>query len=80
LASLGWVVVPRPPYSPDLAPCDFLLFPTMKRTLQGKRFDTVEEVKTTSQEALNNNKLQQFHRCFTQCHIHLENEYFMVSL
>ena len=22
LASLGWTVVPHPPYSPDLAPCD----------------------------------------------------------
>jgi len=38
----------------------------MKKTLKGKRFTTVEEVKTTSQEALHNIKLQQFQRCFTQ--------------
>jgi hypothetical protein len=38
----------------------------MKKTLKGKRFTTVEEVKTASQEALNNIKLQQFQRCFTQ--------------
>jgi len=31
LASLGWAVVPHPPYSPDLSPCDFFLFPTMKK-------------------------------------------------
>ena len=31
LASLGWTVVPHSPYSPDLAPCDFLLFPTIKK-------------------------------------------------
>jgi hypothetical protein len=31
LASLGWTVIPHPPYSPDLAPCDFFLFPTMKK-------------------------------------------------
>ena len=31
LATLGWTVVPHPPYSPDLAPCDFFLFPTMKK-------------------------------------------------
>jgi hypothetical protein len=37
-----------------------------KKTLKGKRFTTVEEVKTASQEALNNIKLQQFQRCFTQ--------------
>jgi hypothetical protein len=34
--------------------------------LKGKRFSTVEEVKTVSQEALNNIMLQQFQRCFTQ--------------
>jgi len=66
LASLGWTVVPHPPYSPDLAPCNFFLFPTMKKTLKGKRFATMEEVKTASQEALNIIKLQQFQRCFTQ--------------
>jgi len=38
----------------------------MKKTLKGKRFSTVEEVKTASHEALNNIKLQQFQRCFTQ--------------
>jgi len=35
LASLGWTVVPHQPHSPDLAPCDFFLFPTMKKTLKG---------------------------------------------
>jgi hypothetical protein len=28
----------HPPYSPDLAPCNFLVFPTMKRELRGKKF------------------------------------------
>jgi hypothetical protein len=28
----------HPPYSPDLAPCDFWAFPTMKRELRGKKF------------------------------------------
>jgi len=31
---------PHPPYSPDLAPSDLSLFPTMKKTLKGKRFAT----------------------------------------
>jgi len=38
----------------------------MKKALKGKRFATMEEVKRASQEALNNIKLQQFQRCFTQ--------------
>jgi hypothetical protein len=28
----------HPPYSPDLAPCDFWAFPTMKREFRGKKF------------------------------------------
>jgi hypothetical protein len=28
----------HPPYSPNLAPCDFWAFPTMKRELWGKKF------------------------------------------
>ena len=31
-------VVPHVPYSPDLAPSDFWLFPTMKDTLRGRTF------------------------------------------
>jgi hypothetical protein len=66
LAPLGWTVIPHPPYSLDLASCDFFLFPTMKKTLKGKRFATVEEVKTASQEALNSIMFRQFQRCFTK--------------
>jgi hypothetical protein len=35
-------VIPHPPYSPDLAPCDFFLFPKMKMKLKGRRFDTTD--------------------------------------
>jgi transposase len=28
----------QPPYSPDLAPCDFWLFPKLKSMLKGRRF------------------------------------------
>ena len=33
--------VPQPRYSPDLAPCDFWLFPK----LRGCRYETIEEMK-----------------------------------
>jgi transposase len=36
--------VPHPPYSPDLAPADFFLFPKLKTTLKGRRFQTIEEI------------------------------------
>jgi hypothetical protein len=35
------VVVEHSVYSPDLAPCDFFLFPTMKNVLKGTNFDTM---------------------------------------
>jgi hypothetical protein len=45
-------VIPHPPYSPDLAPCDFFLFPKMKLKLKGRRFDTIEEIQAESQRVL----------------------------
>jgi len=41
-------VVPQPPYSPDLAPADFFLFPKLKSSLKGRRFQTVEEIEENS--------------------------------
>ena len=32
------------PYSPDLALCNFWLFPKLKSPLKGKRFQTVDEI------------------------------------
>ncbi|PSN56149.1 hypothetical protein C0J52_03342, partial [Blattella germanica] len=40
----GWEVLYHPPYSPDLSPCDYDLFPKMKEPLRGRRFRTVEDV------------------------------------
>ena len=38
---MGIKTVPQPPYSPDLAACDFWLFPK----LRGCRYETIEEMK-----------------------------------
>ena len=38
---MGIKTVPHHPYSPDLAPCDFWLFPK----LRGCRYETIEEMK-----------------------------------
>jgi hypothetical protein len=32
----------HPPYSPDLAPCDFFLFPRMKQVIKEKGFAGLE--------------------------------------
>jgi hypothetical protein len=45
-------VNPHPPFSTDLAPCDFFLFPKMKLKAKGRRFDTIEEIQAESQIVL----------------------------
>ena len=37
--------VPHRPYSPDLAPCDFWLFPKLKKKIRGCRYETIEGMK-----------------------------------
>jgi hypothetical protein len=49
-------VIPYPPYSPDLAPCEFFLFPKVKLKLKGRRFDTIEEIQAESQRALDTDR------------------------
>jgi hypothetical protein len=36
-SEIGETPLEHPPYSPDVAPCDFWVFPTMKRELRGKK-------------------------------------------
>jgi hypothetical protein len=38
IANLGWIVLPHPLYSPDLAPSDFHLFRPIKDGLRGQHF------------------------------------------
>ena len=45
LTKMGMKTVPYSPYSPDLAPCDFWLFPKLKENLRGCRYETTEETK-----------------------------------
>jgi histone-lysine N-methyltransferase SETMAR len=50
----GYEILPHPPYSPDLAPSDFFLFPQMKTPLRGRRFDDTDEViQEVEQEVFN---------------------------
>ena len=42
----------HPPYSPDLAICDFFLFSTVKDHLPGRKFKSKEELGTAITEAL----------------------------
>jgi [histone H3]-lysine36 N-dimethyltransferase SETMAR len=41
----GFEVIIHPPYSPDLAPSDYYLFPNLKKSLRGKHFPDNESLK-----------------------------------
>ena len=45
---MGIKTVCYPPYSPDLIPCDFCLFPK----LRGCRYETIEEMKEAVTKAI----------------------------
>ena len=54
--------MPQPPYSPDMAPCDFFLFPKIKRPLKGRRFTAIDDIKTASLKELK--AIPKFEKCF----------------
>lgn len=64
LASKNIPVVPHPPYSPDLAPCDFFLFPRLKCTLKGHRFEDVNETIDNATQELKAITTEEIQRCF----------------
>ena len=63
------------PYSPDLAPCDFFLFPEIKSLLKGTPFFDIDSIKmaaTTELKKILENAFQEYfeswkrrmHKCF----------------
>jgi histone-lysine N-methyltransferase SETMAR len=44
LREFRWEILPHPPYSPDLAPCNFFLFPKLKEHIKGVHWESISEV------------------------------------
>ena len=57
---MGIKTVHQPPYSPDVAPCDFWLF----LTLRGCRYETIEEMKEAVTKVINTLTQEDFHGTF----------------
>ena len=75
-------LLPHPPYSPDLAPCDFYLFPKIKKELGGRSFDNVENLSRAIQAIVENVPKEEYYKSFDswrnrlkKC-IEVEGEYF----
>ena len=54
---MGIKTVPQPPYNPDVAPCDFCLFPK----LRGCRYETIEEMKEAETKVIDTLTQEDFH-------------------
>ena len=54
---MGVKTVPQPPYSSELAPCDFWLFPK----LRGCRYETTEEMKEAVTKVIDTLTQEDFH-------------------
>ena len=52
--------VPQRPYSPDLTPCDFLLFLKPR----GYHYETIEEMKEAVMKVIDTLTQEDFHRAF----------------
>ena len=57
---MGIKRVPQPPNSPDLAPCDFCLFPK----LRGCRYETIEEMKEAVMKVIDTLTQEDFRGAF----------------
>ena len=64
LSKMDIKTVPQPPYSPDLTPCDFWLFPKLKEKLRGCRYETIEEMKEAVTKVIETLTQEDFHRAF----------------
>ena len=60
LSKMGIKTVRHPPYSPDLAPCDFWLF----LRLTGCRYETIEEMKEAVTKVIDMLTQEDFHGAF----------------
>ena len=69
-------------YSPDLAPCDFRIFPKLKSPLKGKRFQTIDEILENTMGQLMAipikdfvESFKQWKRCWENC-VRFQDAYF----
>ena len=58
---MGIKTVRHPPYSPDLAPCDFWLFPKLRGC---RRYETIEEIKEALTKIIDTLTQEDFHAAF----------------
>ena len=64
LTKMGIKTIPHPPYRPDLAPCDFWLFPKIKEKLRGCCYETTEDMNGAVTKVIDMLTQEDFHGSF----------------
>ncbi len=64
LQQTHWNTMKHPPYSPDLSPADFFLFPYLKRRLQGVHYESIAALVISIEDELGQITSQQWTDCF----------------
>ena len=57
-------VLPHYPYSPDLAPCDYFLFPKLKYHLSGRRYNSQNSLGSAVYQYLKSFPVEEYENCF----------------
>ncbi len=65
-------ILPHPPYSPDLVPCDFYLFPKIKKSLKNKKYLKVENLARAVQAVTSSIPKEDYRNCFENWKIRLK--------
>jgi len=75
-------LIRQAPYSPDMAPCDFWLFPKLKMPLKGTQFKSREDIMRNAKAQLYKIPQEAFQKCFQQWQdrwkkcVHYQGDYF----
>jgi hypothetical protein len=67
MAKISIMKLDHPTYSPDLALCDFWLFPKLKTALKGHIFLDTADIQGHAMTILQSIPEEEFQKCFQQC-------------
>ncbi|KAL4126973.1 hypothetical protein QTP88_011171 [Uroleucon formosanum] len=64
LTSKNIAVLPQAPYSPDMSPCDFFLFPQTKLVVKGTHFESITDIQNAVTRVLQDIPVEAFQKCY----------------
>ena len=76
------VQLSHPPYSPDLSPCDFFLFHSLRKTLSGRRYESQSALSSAIYQCLQGLPKKAYFSVFTEWisilekYVNVKEEYF----